>query len=445
LVIAEQKTATIQAFNYLKSELSSLVSDNATAVDRVESNMDIIVGIITNGLTSVPSILITDPLGYINEFKNARDLLLSNKNFIKEETIAFIENAYPTLSYNQETCARDVEYIVDAVVYDLTYSGNSETLAASLAYYSGNTLQIPQSERLATSGSYRYLKSLVEKLSLNESIGIAPDIEFSSPTDVDPYVLNAANILKQNRTFLIEEGIAYITQTYPSLEYDNATCRRDIGFIVDAVTYDILYDGNSQTADAADEYFSGGSLQIPEGERVATANTFNFIKTAARSAVIYSEYTQLNIVTSRDITVPSATEDEAVRVQDLFSIVVNIVENAYTSTITLEESAPEVLEDTAVTFHQYSLITASGHTFEWIGAGTNVNTALPYLGGVPITENQVVQVNGGKVYFTGTDQRGDFRIGNDFVINQNTGTISGRTFTKSLFAVMTPYILAIGD
>jgi hypothetical protein len=113
--------------------------------------------------------------------------------------------------------------------------------------------------------------------------------------------------------------------------------------------------------------------------------------------------------------------------------------------ITLEESAPEIVDNTVVTFHQYSLITASGHTFEFVGSGTNVNTALPYLGGVPITENQVVTVNGGKVYFTGTDQRGDFRIGNDFVINQNTGTISGRTFTKSLFAVMTPYILAIGE
>ena len=91
------------------------------------------------------------------------------------------------------------------------------------------------------------------------------------------------------------------------------------------------------------------------------------------------------------------------------------------------------------------MITASGHTFEWVGAGTNINTALPSLGGVPITENQVVEVNQGKVYYTGTDQDGDFRIGNDFVINRNTGTIEGRTFTKSLFARLTPYILAIGD
>ena len=105
----------------------------------------------------------------------------------------------------------------------------------------------------------------------------------------------------------------------------------------------------------------------------------------------------------------------------------------------------QLADNTAVTFHQFSLITAAGQTFEWVGAGTNVNTALPYLGGVPITENQVVSANQGKIYYTGTDQRGDFRIGDGLVINRNTGTITGRTFTKSLFAVMTPYILAIGE
>ena len=36
-------------------------------------------------------------------------------------------------------------------------------------------------------------------------------------------------------------------------------------------------------------------------------------------------------------------------------------------------------------------------------------------------------------------------ISNDLTINRNLGTISGRTFTKSLFAVLTPYILAIGS
>ena len=44
--------------------------------------------------------------------------------------------------------------------------------------------------------------------------------------------------------------------------------------------------------------------------------------------------------------------------------------------------------------------------------------------------------------FTSTDQAGNFRIGDNLQINQSTGTISGRAFTKSLFSEMTPFILA---
>ena len=52
-------------------------------------------------------------------------------------------------------------------------------------------------------------------------------------------------------------------------------------------------------------------------------------------------------------------------------------------------------------------------------------------------------LNGGKVFFTSTDQNGDFRIGSGLVISQASGVLSGRTFQKSLYAEMTPFILAI--
>ena len=44
---------------------------------------------------------------------------------------------------------------------------------------------------------------------------------------------------------------------------------------------------------------------------------------------------------------------------------------------------------------------------------------------------------------TSTDQAGNFRIGDDLQIDQETGTISGRSFSKSLFNEMTPFILAL--
>jgi hypothetical protein len=72
-----------------------------------------------------------------------------------------------------------------------------------------------------------------------------------------------------------------------------------------------------------------------------------------------------------------------------------------------------------------------------------LDTCLPRLGGVPIQENEVVMSNGGRVYYTSTDHKGDFRIGPGLVINQNSGTLSGRVFEKSLFSIMTPFILSI--
>lgn len=97
----------------------------------------------------------------------------------------------------------------------------------------------------------------------------------------------------------------------------------------------------------------------------------------------------------------------------------------------------------SATFYIRSTITSSGHTFEYVGSGTDLATCLPQTGAIPIQANEVVTSDGGQVIYTSTDQKGDFRIGDNLTINGATGTISGDTFDKSLFAVLTPYILAI--
>jgi hypothetical protein len=100
-------------------------------------------------------------------------------------------------------------------------------------------------------------------------------------------------------------------------------------------------------------------------------------------------------------------------------------------------------DGSTVNFYQRSYISASGYVFEYVGAGTNYG-ALPQVGRAdPVQGKETVQLGSGKVFFTSTDQNGDFRIGPGLVISQATGVLSGRTFTKSLFANMTPFILAI--
>lgn len=118
--------------------------------------------------------------------------------------------------------------------------------------------------------------------------------------------------------------------------------------------------------------------------------------------------------------------------------------DAGTSVIQYSQPAGDTpLPGTVVEFFQPSFISASGQTFEYVGTGTDILTSTPRLGGIPIQENEVVQLNGGIVNWTSTDQFGDFRIGSGLLINEEAGVIEGPTFEKGLFAVLTPYILAL--
>lgn len=118
------------------------------------------------------------------------------------------------------------------------------------------------------------------------------------------------------------------------------------------------------------------------------------------------------------------------------------------STVTLEEPLRQDFSDNVtLEFRQRSLITASSITFEFVGTGTSLYST-PRSGAFPIQENEVVEDetdNAGLVYYTSTDHKGDFRIGGELLINRQEGTITGTTFDRSLFAVLTPYILALED
>ena len=114
-------------------------------------------------------------------------------------------------------------------------------------------------------------------------------------------------------------------------------------------------------------------------------------------------------------------------------------------TITITDNVPYAVGvGSTVPFFKQSRVLASGHSLEYIGSGTDIETAIPQTGGVPIQENETISKEGGLVVFTSTDQAGNFRIGEGVVINQQTGTISGQFYSKSLFSTVTPFILALG-
>lgn len=115
------------------------------------------------------------------------------------------------------------------------------------------------------------------------------------------------------------------------------------------------------------------------------------------------------------------------------------------STISLVQNLNnEVGVGSTVFFARQSYQIVSSHSFEYIGTGNTIETAYPSRGGVTIQENEIIKLDGGDIAYTSTDQRGNFRIGDGLVINQQTGSISGPDYVRSLFTQVTPFILALG-
>jgi len=114
------------------------------------------------------------------------------------------------------------------------------------------------------------------------------------------------------------------------------------------------------------------------------------------------------------------------------------------TTITFNEFIPyELFEEDPIYFAKISRILTSSHSFEYIGTGTTINSALPFEGGIPIKANEVDARDGAQIPFTSTDQKGNFDIGEGIQIDQTTSTIRGRDFSRSVQAEITPLILAL--
>lgn len=80
------------------------------------------------------------------------------------------------------------------------------------------------------------------------------------------------------------------------------------------------------------------------------------------------------------------------------------------------------------------------HNFAYIGAGKIVANDPTYN----IEENEFVELNGGRVYHTSTDERGTYRVGSNFFVDFEKGTTSVDTSTVD-FDALSQIVIGGGD
>jgi len=228
-----QLSKTISAIEQVKSWAVALsgIAGNNTAVSEITDRMAIITSILANGVDAVPAITYPNPSWQTAPYINSKNLLISNRDFIKAEITAWVATNYNIANipnYNEETCARDVGYIVDALVYDVLYGGNSQTYAAAKAYYSvlvtGSTIA---GEETITAAAYGRMKTVVQAIVQNNT--------------VTPSVGNSVSQVKD----LVNPG--------------NSTTATAVGDLVDLLI-DVVPDNATATSVVNPSNFTGSTL-----------------------------------------------------------------------------------------------------------------------------------------------------------------------------------------
>ena len=367
---------------------------------------NLIIDLITNGTLGITDKIIPNGITARNNtnVKNAYSLLQANKLYIQAETIAYIESIKSTgFAYDQTKCARDVIYMIDSVSFDLLYGGNRQAIQSG-AYYCGfsTTSNAVSNEKPQVTAAYNYIKTISSYIVtgtrlptqyqydisqvITANTGTSAELSIinseidnivniivngpsvaASPTSIGltisttPSVVNAATLLESNREFIKAEVIAYINSIYPvGFQYNRRTCRRDIGYIIDSVSFDLLHGGNRQSIQSG-AYYHGfdPKSNVLTYEVTQAIAAYNHISVIAKSIIKGIGITPtIGNTSTQVITGSAATDVEADFIVNDINIITDIINNGPAASYVKTPIGLTASTSTAVQ-NSYSLLLAN--------------------------------------------------------------------------------------
>jgi len=96
-------------------------------------------------------------------FTAVQTLLNLNREWIRAETIAYINAEYQDLFYNEELCSRDVGLIIDSIIIDVLVGGNAQSIFAGKSYFRNASARVAATTQGAeTIDGILYAKELAD-------------------------------------------------------------------------------------------------------------------------------------------------------------------------------------------------------------------------------------------------------------------------------------------
>ena len=309
-VINDQLTETVAAINYLKAQVAAQPSVTGTALTRSNQHFDKIIDILQNGSANVGTKTFGSAAALTSDHNDAGNQILLNRNFIIAEVTAYIAQNYPTLSYSVADCERDTGYLVDSLVQDVKFGGNTCTVNFARLYFENANSVLPADQKEPTYKTWEHIAEVV--WNIVRDIAITPSTGNAQTQDVSgtDYGIEVANLAK-SRVNIVTQAISddtidhlpeyiepavetamqdavdaidgitenlslavidYLRDEHNGLPFKKAVCERDVGLMVDAISRDIEYGGNENTLEVFDYYFRRFNSQSADYEQLRSTN-----------------------------------------------------------------------------------------------------------------------------------------------------------------------------
>lgn len=258
--------------------VNSKISDTELLVSGTERAPQTPCSFVVSGRTFKVDTFTDDGTG----FNGARRLIRLNKEFIKAEVVGYINTELnPNFEFDRTKCARDLGFIIDALVDDLAFGTNYLSLVAGKSYYnkqnynSGTGVGSLSFEKAATLEALEFLRTKIFNLLVsnnvarasangnlleiidivNNGLSAANAYSLPNPAGTASNVGNSKNLIVDNIDFLKAEYINYIQNEFPTYVFDEPQYAIDLEETLYAVIYDLVYGGNSASIGNVSRYF----------------------------------------------------------------------------------------------------------------------------------------------------------------------------------------------
>ena len=255
----------------------------------------------------------------------------STATFVMDESTPYPLDLF---TYNESKCFRDTGLIIDAVLTDLVFGTNYQSTKAGQAYQRAYSSEVIDSQLFETVQAINYARDrgldlvtdpaarsiitgrfLVVTNILSRGTTATPVLLYPNNVNAADGIYNASVLLQKNKSFIRAEIVAWINNEiadgpgssgntiWNGFTYNSTTCSRDVGYLLEAFTFDLLYGGNLSIVDNARSYWYN-SVSVFAGQTAQSAAAYTRLKAVIQNVV-------------QSITVTPTTGNTETQIEDL--------------------------------------------------------------------------------------------------------------------------------